>query len=65
MKFSHKANLLLSLAAAVVAAFINLALYGNFLAAFLGAGTLTFLMGLVLHYGIDVVWHYWDSRKKA
>ncbi len=65
MKFQHKTNLLLSLASGVVAAGINYYQFGSILAAVLGAGPFTFVMGLAFNYGIDVVRHLWLSRKKA
>jgi hypothetical protein len=62
MKYNHKSNFYTAVACAVVAAIINFTLYGNLLAAVLGAGTLTFLMSLVFNYGADVVQHWWSNR---
>jgi hypothetical protein len=43
----------LALGAALVAAIINFVLYGDLLAAVLGAGTITYVMSRILSWGID------------
>jgi len=43
----------LALGAALIAAIINFVLYGDLLAAVLGAGTITYVMSRILSWGID------------
>lgn len=62
MKYNHEANFCMAVTAAIVGAVINYGLWGNFLAAALGAGPVTFFMSLAFNYSID--WLYdWKERR--